>query len=75
MTEEPARIRLAWDTVAQHSSWEGGPDGWHGTEGREQPPARQTGTGQQMEQALSAVHAPMREPGGAQARGQILGYP
>lgn len=27
VTEELARVRLAWDTVAQHSSWEGGPDG------------------------------------------------
>lgn len=27
VTGEPARVRLAWDTAAQHSSWEGGPDG------------------------------------------------
>lgn len=27
VTGEPARVRLAWDTVAPHSSWEGGPDG------------------------------------------------
>lgn len=32
VTEELARVRVAQDTLAQHSSWEDGPDGglaWH----------------------------------------------
>lgn len=48
-------------------------EGWHGTERREQPPARQLGTGQQMEQAPRVVHALMREPGGVELGAKSFG--